>query len=227
MEKKIAYAYCRASINELKQKNSIEVQKAVITAFANAYGYDLVEVFTEYQTGADDDRPVFNTVLNKCKSENAFIITWKIDRLSRSLSIFSKIQDSLHLIRFCELGDTEPNLLVLSVLLGVAHAERKNIGVRVKATYKMLKDKNPDHPWGNPNMGTDVQPLGEKVRKDNARTFNTKIQTLCSDLRKAGYLTLDSLAVKLNEIGVTTRRGSPFTVRNLHRILNYGVHHAS
>ena len=223
MSKKIAYGYCRASINELKQKNSIEVQKSVISAFAESYGYELVEVFSEYQTGADDERPIFNTVLNKCKAENAFLITWKIDRLSRSLSIFSKIQVSLNLIRFCELGDTEPNLLVLSVLLGVAHAERKNIGVRVSATYKMLKDKNPDHPWGNPNMNTLVRPLGEKVRKDNARTFNMKIQALCIDLRKAGYLTLESLAVKLNEIGMTTRRGSTFTVRNLHRILNYGV----
>ena len=66
MSKKIAYGYCRASINELKQKNSIEVQKSVISAFAESYGYELVEVFSEYQTGADDERPIFNTVLNKC-----------------------------------------------------------------------------------------------------------------------------------------------------------------
>tara|TARA_B100000131_G_C18046615_1_gene584675 strand:- start:523 stop:1191 length:669 start_codon:yes stop_codon:yes gene_type:complete len=220
---KLAYAYCRQSLSETKQKNSIEVQKAVIDAFAKANGYEIQKYFVEYRTGGDDDRPVFNEALNLCVNENAFLITWKIDRLSRSLSIFNKIQDHLHLIRFAELQDMEPNLLVLSLLLGVAHQERLNIGVRVKATYQMLKSKNPDHPWGNPEMGTKVQPLGEAKRKKNAKEFNLRIQSLCDDLNKAGYCTLKSLAVKLNEIGITTRQGKHFTRHNLFRILNYGV----
>ena len=222
---KKAYAYCRQSTSEAsaKQKNSIEVQKAVIEAFANANGYEIEKYFIEHRTGADDDRPVFNEALNICVEEQAFLITWKIDRLSRSLSIFNKIQDHLHLIRFAELQDMEPNLLVLSLLLGVAHQERLNIGVRVKATYQMLKSKDPNHPWGNPDMGTKVQPLGEAVRKKNAKEFNLRIQSLCDDLKKAGYCSLSSLAVKLNEIGITTRRGRNFNRHNLFRILNYGA----
>ncbi len=218
---KKAYVYCRLSTNELKQKNSIEVQKAVIYAFAKSNGYEIAETFIEQRTGADDNRPVFNEVLNRCVKENVFLLTWKVDRLSRSLSIFNKIQDHLHLIRFAELQDIEPNLLVLSVLLGVAHQERLNIGVRVSATYKMLKAKDPNHPWGNPNFKTDVMPLGREVQQKNALDFNTRIQVLCGDLRKAGYCSLQSLAVKLNEIGLRTRRGSNFTRYNLHRILNY------
>ena len=192
---KKAYAYCRISTNETKQKNSIEVQKAVIGSFAKSHGYEIVQYFIEERTGADDDRPIFNDVLNRCVKENAMLLTWKVDRLSRSLSIFNKIQDHLHLIRFVELQDMEPNLLVLSLLLGVAHQERLNIGVRVKATYQMLK----------------------------AKEFNLRIQSLCDDLTKAGYCSLSSLSVKLNEIGITTRRGNNFTRHNLFRILNYGV----
>jgi DNA invertase Pin-like site-specific DNA recombinase len=220
---KTAFAYVRASTNPKLQKNSIQVQKDVINRFAERSGYKIVEYYVEYRTGADDDRVEFNRVLDRCVSEQAYLLTWKVDRMSRSLSIFKTIQNHLHLFRFAELGDTEPNLLLLSVLLGVAHQERLNIGVRVKATYKTLKAKNPDHPWGNPNMGTVVQPLGEQVRKANALTFNTRIQDLCNDLRKAGYCTLSQLAVKLNEIGVSTRRGSSFTPSSLHRVLQYGV----
>ena len=220
---KKAYAYCRISTNETKQKNSIEVQKAVIGSFAKSHGYEIVQYFIEERTGADDDRPIFNDVLNRCVKENAMLLTWKVDRLSRSLSIFNKIQDHLHLIRFVELQDMEPNLLVLSLLLGVAHQERLNIGVRVKATYQMLKAKDPNHPWGNPEMASKVQPLGEAVRKRNAKEFNLRIQSLCDDLKKAGYCSLSSLSVKLNEIGITTRRGNNFTRHNLFRILNYGV----
>jgi len=223
---KIAHAYLRASTDPKTQKNSIEVQKAVINQFANLHGYSIESFYIEYKTGADDEREEFNKCLNRCIKDQSTLISWKIDRMSRSLSIFKKIQDHLHLLRFAELGDIEPNLLLLSVLLGVAHTERVNIGVRVKATYEMLKERNPDHPWGNPNMAADVQPLGEQKRKENATAFNSRIQKLCLDFNKAGYCTLDQLAVKLNEIGITTRRGSKFTVSNLHRVLNYGGQHA-
>ena len=121
-----------------------------------------------------------------------------------------------------ELGNQEASLLTLSVLLGVAHQERINTSARVKATYKMLKEKNPDQAWGNPNMATDVQPLGEATRVRNATAFNTKIKMICEDFRNAGYCTLNDLAVKLNQVGLTTRRGSSFNSKNLQRILSYG-----
>lgn len=220
--RKQAYGYLRASTDPKKQQNSIEVQKAVIDRFAQLCGYEIKEYFIEYKSGGDDERPVFNQLLNQCIAEQAFLITWKVDRMSRSLSIFKKIQNHLHLLRFAELSDVEPNLLMLSVLLGVAHQERINTGVRVKATYQTLKARNPDHPWGNPNMASDVQPLGERVRIQNASEFNQRIQRLCGDFKQAGYCSNKQLALKLNEIGLTTRRGSPFTQSNLHRILNYG-----
>ena len=186
-------------------------------------GYELKSSFVEYRTGADDERPEFNKALQLAIKEGATLITWKVDRLSRSLSIFNRIQNHLPLLRFAELGNTEPNIMVLSVLLGVAHQERINTSERVKATYRTLKEQNPSHPWGNPNIMTTAHPLGLKVRKANAASFNARIQAICEDFKKAGYCTLNSLAVKLNELGMTTRRGNPFTCSNLHRILNYGV----
>lgn len=223
---KSAYAYIRASTNPKKQVNSINVQKAVIDSFAQRNGYEIQQYFIEYKSGADDERPVFNEAFNKCVSERVTLITYKIDRLSRSLSIFKKIQNHLGLLRFTELDDSEPNLLLLSVLLGVAHQERINTSVRVKATYQTLKAQNPNLLWGNPRMSEDVQPLGEATRIRNAGNFNRKIQSLCDDFNRAGYCTLREKVVKLNEIGLTTRRGSPFTQSNLHRILNYGVTNA-
>ena len=207
---KIAYAYMRASTNPKLQKNSIDIQSSVISAFAEQHGYEVKETYVEYKSGADDSR------------EGATLITWKIDRMSRSLSIFERIQHSLHLLRFCELGNNPPDLLTLSVLLGVAHQERLNTSTRVKACYKALKSNDPNHPWGNPRMAQDVQPLGEAVRVANAVQFNERINNICNDFRAAGYCTLKELAVKLNQVGLTTRRGCEFSATNLQRILNYG-----
>jgi len=219
---KIAYGYSRASTNPDLQANSVAIQEAIIERFASQHGYELRHIYVDYRTGADDERVEFNKALERCVNEQATLITWKVDRLSRSMTIFSRIQDHLKLLRFCELGNTEPNVMVLGVLLGVAYQERLNTSVRVKAAYRTLKEKDPSHKWGNPRMATTAQPIGVKVRKANALNYNSKIQDICIDFRKAGYCTLSSLAVKLNQLGITTRRGNQFTASNLRRVLNYG-----
>lgn len=220
---KQAIAYIRASTNPELQKNSFAIQEAIITNFAETHNYEITKIFVEYCSGGKDDRPEFNKALKMAVSSNCVLITWKVDRLSRSMSIFARIQDHLSLLRFCEIGDTEPNVMVLGVLLGVAHSERINTSVRVKAAYKTLKAQDPDKLWGNPNIMTDAQPKGLVIRKANAAQYNKYIQSIVTDLKAAGYCTLKSLVLRLNELGITTRRGNTFNIPNLHRVINYGV----
>jgi len=215
-----AVAYIRASTNPEMQKNSISIQEAIIAEFARVHGYELVDRYVEYASGKDDDRPEFNKALNRCVTEEVFLITWKVDRLSRSLSIFSRISDHLSRIRFAELGDSEPNIMVLSVLLGVAHQERINTGVRVKAAYANLKAQGAAAKWGNPRIAETAVPAAIAVRKRNAAEFNSRIQSIVSDYRKAGYEDLNVIAAKLNdELGLRTRRGQRFNYHNLYRIV--------
>lgn len=223
MTTKTAIAYIRASTNPELQANSVAIQTAIINRFVESHGYSLSETFIEYRTGSDDERVEFNKALRTAIDSNSVLITWKVDRLARSMSIFSRIQNHLHLLRFCELGDSEPNIMVLSVLLGVATQERINTSVRVKAAYQTMKAENPNLRWGDSNMAKNAQPIGVKVRMANASSFNMRIQSVVSDLRLAGYTDLRILVAKLNELGILTRRGNSFTVRNLSRVLNYEV----
>ena len=110
--KRRAYIYARQSLSATKQQNSIAVQTAVVTEFAKSHGYDIVDVYTEYASGGLDDRPVFNKVLKLCIEEQAYLLTHRVDRLSRSITVFSRIKEALPLLRFAQLGgDTEPSLL--------------------------------------------------------------------------------------------------------------------
>lgn len=220
-------AYIRASTNPELQVNSVDIQTSILQGFAKAHDYVITDTFVEYQSGSNDERVEFNKALKYAISRNCVLATWKVDRLARTMSIFSRIQDSLHLLRFCELGDTEPSVLTLGVLLGVAYQERLNTSVRVKAAYTTLKEKNPDHPWGDPNMATNAQPLGVIVRQANASVFNARIQEIVSDLNKAGYTDSKIIVAKLNSLGILTRRGKPFSVRNLSRVLTYEVQHGT
>jgi DNA invertase Pin-like site-specific DNA recombinase len=223
---KNAIAYIRASTNPEMQENSIEIQAAIIERFAETNGYIITDTFVEYQSGGNDERAEFNKALAHINETNATLICWKVDRLARTMSVFAKISHLLPSIRFAELGDIEPNIMVLGVLLGVATQERINTSVRVKATYNMLKAKDPNKAWGNPRILETATPLGLAVRKSNAHEYNTYVQGIVADLKSAGYCTLNDIAVRLNQLGIKTRRGADFKIHNLHRVLNYGGQNA-
>ena len=108
-----------------------------------------------------------------------------------------------------------------------AHHRNKNMSTSalIKAAYQTMKASNPNLRWGDPNMATNAQPIGVKVRKENASKFNKKIQHIVYDLKLAGYSDLKILVDKLNQLGIMTRRGNTFTVRNLSRVLTYEVNH--
>lgn len=218
---KNAATYYRASTNNELQTNSLEIQRRICENFADLHGYTISASFSEYESGGNDDRKEFNRALEYAVANNCVLICARVDRASRSLSIFSRIERHLCRLRFASLGDVEPQLTILAVLLSLGAQERINASIRVKAAFDTLREKDPNYAWGNPNINTNCRPLGLKVRKANALAFNSKIQGICDDLKKAGYLTLDKMVARLNEMNITSRRGKPFSKATLHRVLKY------
>jgi DNA invertase Pin-like site-specific DNA recombinase len=217
METKQAILYLRASTNEQRQRNSHDIQKRLSTEFCARNGYSIVREFCEYASGRDDDRPIFNAALKYAEDNNCNIICWKVDRLSRSISVFNKLAPHLHRLRFVSCGDVEPNLILVSVLLSIAHAESKNNSERVKAAYQTIKARDPNHKWGNPSIVETAYKAGLEVRQSNALNFNTKIGMLVDDFLKCGY-NLKEVAERLNGLSIFTRRGKRWNYNNIYRI---------
>ena len=83
-----AIGYIRVSI--VRQGRSglgLEAQRAAISRFAEAF--NLVETFTETESGADDDRPQLNAAIERARKAKAPIICAKLDRLSRDVHYIS------------------------------------------------------------------------------------------------------------------------------------------
>ena len=216
-----AIIYCRASVSEEKQKNSHSLQESCCREFAAQNSYEVVKVFSEYASGGDDSRIEFNKALSYAEKNNYTVIVWRIDRLARSLSVFSLIQDKLPLIRSVSLGDTEINITVIALLLSHAHSERVATSIRVKKTYEHLS-KQPNHkPWGNPSILKSARPLAMKAKSQNASAFNAHIRTIIDDLKTAGYSSAAAIADRLNNMGLQTRWGKPFTHQTIYRIIRY------
>jgi DNA invertase Pin-like site-specific DNA recombinase len=215
---KKAVAYIRASTDEAKQSNSFAVQKAIIEEFASRNGYSIEIVFSEYSSGRDDERTEFNNALKYCISNNAFLIAYRVDRVARTMSIFSRIQDALPMLRFANLGDIQPNLLLISVLLAVATNESQTTSTRVSAAMQHLKKEG--RVFGNPNINTNCRPLGLEAIKNNAKQYNNRIKSIVDDLRLAGYTEFNSILDQINYLGVKTRSGKSWSYQNLYRVLH-------
>ena len=86
-----AIAYTRLSKPNKKGKPGIglDAQQAAIAAFAKAEGYDLVETFSEVETGegsdALDKRPQLAAAMKLARKHKAPVIVAKLDRLCRDV----------------------------------------------------------------------------------------------------------------------------------------------
>jgi|3_EtaG_2_1085321.scaffolds.fasta_scaffold04666_9 DNA invertase Pin-like site-specific DNA recombinase len=214
-----AITYYRASTDPIKQANSIAIQRGVCEDFAARNDYTIVNEFSDYASGADNEREGFNAALAYAVENDCKIIAYKVDRISRNLSVFSKIENILNRFLFCELGNQTPSVLLISVLLSVAAQERLNISARQKALIAHKRETmGNDFKWGNPNLA-DQRLKGLAVRKANAKKHNDRVRSICKDFRAAGYTKTTQLVEKLAEVGVMTRRGAPYTYTNLYRVL--------
>tara|TARA_B100000427_G_scaffold232437_1_gene195536 strand:- start:233 stop:901 length:669 start_codon:yes stop_codon:yes gene_type:complete len=216
---KTAIAYVRASTNEDKQSNSLNIQREVINNFATTNGYDVVREFSEYCSGTDDSRVEFNKAVEYARETGCTLIIYRLDRCARTLTAFSIIDDILPQMRIVNMGDVEPNLMIIGVMLTIAAQESINTSVRLRATIKHLLEKDPSRTWGNQNLFAEHGAKAIEVRQANAMAYNTRIKGIVADLSLAGYTTVTAQFQRLNELGIKTRTNKPFTYHNLHRLM--------
>lgn len=133
---KPAVAYVRVSTGRQgKSGLGLEAQQAALVRFAEAEGYEFVQLFTEVETGKGADalerRPQLAAALKIAKKHKAPIIVAKLDRLSRDVHFISGLM--MHRTPFivAELGaDADP--FMLHVYAALAEKERRLISQRTR-----------------------------------------------------------------------------------------------
>src|ERR1700692_4344211 len=131
-----AIAYIRVSTaRQGKSGLGLEAQQAALVRFAEAEGFDLVQTFSEVETGKGADalnrRPQLAAALKAAKKLKSPIIVAKLDRLSRDVHFISGLMAHKTPFIVAELGaDADPFMLHLYAAL--AEKERAMISRRTK-----------------------------------------------------------------------------------------------
>ena len=226
-----AVFYTRKSKSRTKeQKNSHEIQIAVIKDYAERNSMELVRHFSDSTTGTNNNRPAWKEMLNFLKkNKDHVVVFYRVDRIGRNLSVFHGIEKMMDAGRVyvVEHGDEPVDSMTLGIMMTMAKQESKNISVRTKAAYKLLKEKHGDQlKWGHPepaelasegqraNQSAVIEhwePIFRFIYEDETIFPKHMRFSTTNKIRK------DMVIQKLNAENLTTRRGNPITYQALQR----------
>jgi DNA invertase Pin-like site-specific DNA recombinase len=209
---KSAVAYVRLSKPGKNGRPGIglDAQKAAIVAFARAQGYDLIESFSEIETGKGADalerRPQLAAAMRLAKKHKAPIVVAKLDRLSRDVHFISGLMTHRTPFIVAELGaDADPFMLHLHAAL--AEKERRLISGRTVAALRAKKQQ-----------GVKLGGLREKriQARDEAKA---RAEALRSVFEELAGMSARGIAAELNARKIETPTGSLWSAVTVLRVM--------
>jgi len=214
-------AYYRVSTEEQGRSGlGLEAQRQAVLSLCHSRGWEIIAEHTEIESGKRNDRPALSEALRYAKVTGAVLVVAKLDRLSRSVTFLSALQDSG--ARFLAADMPEANELTVHIMAAVAQAERKAIAKRTKEALAAAKARGTK--LGNPNGASALRRAAkgnasalETIRR-NADSFAEEIAPIIADIRSAGFNSLPMIASELNRRHIQTQRGGkwyPTSVKNL------------
>lgn len=213
-------AYYRVSTNKQgKSGLGLEAQQASVTDYLATTSGELINEFTEVQSGKDNKRPELAKALRKCRLTGATLLIAKLDRLSRNAAFLMNLQESATQFVACDMP--EANTLTVGLMACMAEYERKRISENTKAALKAAKARGVK--LGNPRLDevrcTDIT-AAQTARIAKAKARNSEILDVINEIQsEAGELSLRAISRRLNEAGYKTSRGKDWQATSVKRIL--------
>ncbi|SDB58440.1 recombinase family protein [Bauldia litoralis] len=217
-----AVAYYRVSTaRQCRSGLGIEAQRAVVSRFAEAEGYEIISEFIEAETGkgadALDRRPQLAAALAAGKASKCQVIVAKLDRLSRDVAFIAGLMAQRVPFIVTELGaDADP--FMLHIYAALAEKERRLISERTKAALAARKAQGAK--LGNRSNAARAAALGRRVQAAEAEAFAANVLPIIEALQASGVCHLRGLAAALNIRGVRTARGGRWHVSNVKNLVD-------
>ena len=217
-----AIGYVRVSTDRQADHGvSLEAQEAKIRAMATVQGAELIDVIVDGGESAKSlNRPGVHRLLNLVNCGIDAVIIAKLDRLTRSvkdlcslLELFEKRKVAL--ISVAESLDTgsAAGRLVITIMGAVSQWEREAIGERTRDALRHKRSQG--RRVGNIAFGMRLAEDGEHLEADPSE------QAALAEIRRlrSNGTTLRGIAATLNQGDYRTRRGTPWRLESVARVL--------
>lgn len=219
-DNRTAITYYRYSSHR-QGEQSIEGQRAEAERWAKANGYTIVKEYADRaMTGTNDDRDQFQLMLRELERlRPAVLILWKVDRMGRNKEeiAFNKYRckkNGVKVIYTAEsIPDTPEGVILESVLEGMAEYYSLQLSQNVRRGHRVSASKC--------QSTGGACPLGYRVGPDKHLEIDPEKAAIVRQVfeRYANGETQPEIIQSLNEQGLRTLRGKPFSRNSLRTLL--------
>lgn len=198
----------------------LEAQEKAIEEFAASRKAQVIESFTEVESGKRNDRPALDKALHLAKITGSTLVIAKLDRLSRNAAFLLTLRDSG--AKFIAADMPDANDLTVGIMALVAQQEREAISKRTREALAAAKVRGVR--LGNPNGAAALRRAGKgnraarKAIKAKADQHAADLAPVIEALQAEGITSLGCIAEELNQRGMLAPRGGQWhksSVKNL------------
>jgi DNA invertase Pin-like site-specific DNA recombinase len=217
---------CYYRVSTGKQGKSglgIEAQEQAVKSYLNGGDWQIVDEFTEVESGKNSDRPALERALMAAQLHRASLVVSKVDRLTRSAAFLSRLLEAGVDVRFADLPQIEgaTGRFLLQQMVAVAELEAGMISARTKAALAAAKRRGVKL-GGNRGVkpGARMRAASKAALQKRSNTRAALIAPTIAELRAGGADSLRAIAAGLNEKGIPTARGEgEWTATQVARVL--------
>jgi DNA invertase Pin-like site-specific DNA recombinase len=211
-------AYYRVSTQKQGQSGlGLDAQKQAVMNYLNGGQWELIQEFTEVETGKGADalakRPQLKTAIEIAKKHKATLIIAKLDRLARNVHFVSGLLESG--VDFVAADMPQANKVMIQMHAVMSEWERDQISARTKAALTAAKARGVI--LGSAGA-TNLKPNIEQ-RQQAANEFAGKLKGIIEGMKARG-LSQRAMCVELNQLGIKTPRGSAWSLVQLQRVVS-------
>jgi DNA invertase Pin-like site-specific DNA recombinase len=222
---KEAIAYIRVSSQEQGRSGfGLQAQEAQLNGFAAQAGYRIVRVFREVASAKGDanltGRPELLQALKHAKRYRRPLLITSLDRLSRESSDLEVLLDDPKLTIIDLDGFPAAGPLVLARDAGrIARVEEETKMLSERTRLGIQRAKQRGVAFGNRKNLREAQLKGADSNRMTAQKRMAELSPIIESIRSSGASSGKEIADRLNQRGLRTPRGQPWTEANLRRVL--------
>ncbi|MFD0858721.1 recombinase family protein [Roseovarius aquimarinus] len=207
-KKYIAY-YRVSTVRQGASGLGLDAQRNATSNFIQNTGGELLNEFTEVESGKVKNRPELGAAIEVCRQVGATLLIAKLDRLARNVAFIANLIESG--VKFTAIDMPNADRFMLHVYAAMGEEEGRRISERTKAALASAKARGVKLGVNGKNLATD--------HKQKADDFALRYGPKISQLRSERRLSFRAIAIALNdEHLVPNRHGGKWHQSSVHRL---------